>query len=328
MAGKKFSKFDKETIINVLKHHSGYMMSARDIVEFLYKENPEVFEDIRERRKKKFTHTNDFLMQLTAELHSKMGDVHAHKVGSRKYYSIVEGRSISSPSQSKNNQTSRRKKTNDQKEHKLYPIVCEYLWNSHRVFSMRVDEKRASGGRGSVQNSHLFPDIVGMEEDPSLTRNWNGDVIAMSNMTLGKNVGIWSVEVKVEVDSKNVRKCLNQTVSNSIWANRAYLAAAKFSTAKDGMPDEDVQNELNEFAKEHGIGVIKIDDSDYRKSAVIIEAKELDINWNGANKLAEKNKDFMKFLKICRRYHESNTGDREWQDMIIFLSNFLISDED
>lgn len=328
MARKEFSGFNKTTIVEVLKHHSGYMMSARDIVEFLYKENPNFFENKRKSSAKEFAHTNDFLMQLTAEVHSKMGNNYAYKVGSRKYFNFIEGRSASSLNRSKSMQTSKKKRAYNQREHKLYPMVCEYLWKSHRVFSMRVDEKRTFPGKSSVQNSKLFPDIVGMEQDPSLTRNWSDDVIAMSNRTVGKNVAIWSVEVKYEVDRKSVRECLNQTVSNSIWANRAYLAAAKFSDRRDGMPDDDVAAELNEYAKEHGIGAIRIDKNDYRNSKVIIEAKELDINWNGVNKLAENSKDFMKFLKICRRYQESNTGDMEWQDMIIFLSDFLISDKE
>ena len=328
MGSKSFSGFNKKTIIELLKQHPGSMMSARDIVEFLYKENPDYFDNMKKGRHKKFIHINDFLLQLTAELHSKMGDTYAYKVGYRKYYSYVDGRSISPLGQSKSNKTSKEKRKYSQDENALYPIVCKYLWGSHRVFSMRIDERKSPRTKNGVKDSNLYPDIVGMEEDLSISKKWNDDVVAMSNMTLGKSIGIWSVEVKNKVDRKSVRECLSQTHSNSSWANRAYLAAAKFSNTTDGMPDEHVDTELHEYAELHGIGVIKIDKDDYRMSEVLIEARESDINWKGANKLAKKSEDFAKFLKNCRRYHELSKEDMEWQDLIIFLSDFLISNED
>lgn len=297
-----FSGFDEKTIVEVLKVHSGSMMSARDIVEFLYEKDPEFFNKIWEERTKNYVHIGDFIMQLSAEVHRKVANsskVSRHENGNRVYYKIRENR----------------------KESPLYPAVIRYLRESHRVFAMRIDEKKLLKGNGGVRDSKRFPDIVGMEEDSSFGKKWDNDIMAMSNMTSGKKIGIWSVEVKYEVSRRTVRENLSQTLGNSSWANRAYLAAAKFSTASDGMPDEHTARELHACADEHGIGAIKIDQDDFRNSKIIIEAKEREVNWNTANRLMERSKDFIRFIRIYRRYYESNTGDEEWNSMIKLLSD-------
>lgn len=324
MDDQKFSgldKFNKDVITEVLAHHSGDMMSARDIVEFLYSQDPEYFITLMEERKKKHVHINDFIMQLTAEVHSKMAKNNKaikYKDGSRVYYRIRDDYNLKE----------RKKRPYNHKERHLYPIIREYLRESHRVFSMRIDERRLSKVNGGVRDSKRFPDIVGMEENSSLIKKWNDDIIAISSMTSGKKIGIWSVEVKVEVSRNSVREDLSQTLSNSSWANRAYLAAAKFQTAENGTLDDQVKSELYEYADEHGIGIIKIDEDDPHKSKIIIEAREREVNWNSVNILAEKNEDFMRFIKIYRRYYECNTGDEEWKNMIRFLLDFGVPEEE
>ena len=307
--------------MEVLKRHPEDMMSARDIVEYLYGQNPEFYNKLMGKRTKKHVHINDFIMQLTAELHGRIaGDkrVSRYKDGYRVYYRIRDNYNL----KEKN-----KRKYNEQEKH-LYPVVREYLRESHKVFSMRIDERRLSKGNGGVRDSKRFPDIVGMEEDSSLGKKWKDDIMAISNMTSGKKIGIWSVEVKVEVTRKSVREDLSQTLGNSSWANRAYLAAAKFETAKDGTLDDHVKSELNEYADEHGIGIIKIDKDDPHKSETIIEAREREVNWNSVNRLAEKNGDFLRFIKIYRRYYECNTGDEEWKNMIRFLLDFGVPEEE
>ena len=321
MDGQELSVFDKEAIVEVLERHSEHMMSARDIVEFLYSQNPEAYNKLREERTKKYLHINDFIMQLAAELHSRIAEdnrVSRYEDGSRVYYRFREDYD---PKKKK------RRQYNDKEKH-LYPVVREYLRESHKVFSMRIDERRLLKVNGGVRDSKRFPDIVGMEEDSSFEKKWNDDVMAISNMTSGKKIGIWSVEVKVEVTRKSVREDLSQTLSNSSWANRAYLAAAKFETDNDDRIDDHVKSELDEYADEHGIGIIEIDKDDPRKSKIIIEARERKINWNSVNKLAKRSSDFMRFIKIYRRYYECNTGDEEWKNMIRFLLDFDVPEEE
>lgn len=331
MDTQKFSGFNERTIVNVLEHHSGEEMSARDIVEFLYRQNPKHFDKLRKRRKKKYVHINDFIMQLAAELHGKIRSnnrVSTYKFGFRRYYKIIEESFVLSQVKSKYNSAQKKEREHESREEYLYPIICKYLRKSHKVFSMRIDERRSPRGNTGIRNFHLFPDIVGMEESSSLEKDLNDDIMAISRMASGKKVGIWSVEVKVEVNRKSVRRDLNQTLSNSSWASRAYLAATRFSAEQDGMPDEHIERELSEYADEHGIGVIKICEDNHLESRILKVAKERKINWNGVSKLAGISDDFRRFIGIYRRYYESNTGDKEWKDMIRFLSDSDISDED
>lgn len=331
MDAQRFSGFSMKAIVEVLKYHSGEEMSARDIVEFLYRKNPKHFDKLREGRKKKYVHINDFVMQLAAELHGKIRSsnmVSTYKYGSRRYYKIIEEDFNPLQVDSKYSSTKKKERLYEDKEEYLYPIICKYLRESHKVFSMRIDEKKSSRRNTVIRNSNLFPDIVGMEENSPLENDLDNIIMAISRMASGKKIGIWSVEVKVEVNRKSVRRNLSQTLSNSSWANRAYLAAARFSKEQDGMPDEHIYRELSEYADEHGIGIIKINKDDHLKSEILIEAKERKINWNGVRKLAGSSRDFMRFIRIYRRYYESNTGDKDWKDMIRFLSDSDIFDED
>ena len=295
-------------------------MSARDIVEFLYDRNQEHFNRQKGKREKNYIHINDFIMQLSAEVHSKIkgnNKVIRYKDGSRVYYKIRDDY----------NPKEKKRQYNNREKH-LYPIVCEYLRESHRVFSMRIDERRLSKVNGGVRDSKRFPDIVGMEEGSSLTKKWKNNIMAISNMTSGKKIGIWSVEVKVEVTHRSVREDLSQTLSNSSWANRAYLAASKFPKSEDGELDKHIKSELDEYADEHGIGIIEIDKDHPKMSRIVIEAREREVNWNSVNSLATKNKDFMRFIKIYRRYYECNTGDKDWKNMIRFLLDSGVLEEE
>ena len=317
-------RFDERTIIEVLKYHSGDKMSARDIVEFLYKIDPEYFKKNESRRKKTYASMSKFLSQLAAELHSKVkvkedSDVYDFNEGSSRYYMHYDFGDRLLENKSEDNLMPKKRLYN-QKEHLLYPKFCEYLRETQEVFPMRINEKRSSGKRYKGKNSRRFPDIVGIEKDTLFKNEWNDDIKAILNMECGKKIGIWSVEVKVEVTPSTVRDDLMQTVINSSWASSAYLAAASFSKSQDGMPDNKVNSELTELANEHGIGVIKICENKPLESKVIIKAVKKDINWRLANTLANENDDFMRFIKIYRRYIESNTGDDEWDNMIKFLS--------
>ena len=62
---------------------------------------------------------------------------------------------------------------------------------------------------------------------------------------------MWPFEVKLLVNRANIRECYLQAVSNSSWANRGYLFAAKVSS------DEITRYGLTILAETHGIGVIE-----------------------------------------------------------------------
>jgi len=55
-------------------------------------------------------------------------------------------------------------------------------------------------------------------------------------------------------------------------------------------------NELRILAGLHGIGVIRMNMDDIKKSEIIFSARERTIDWNNANRLAEENTDFQEYI--------------------------------
>ncbi len=56
--------------------------------------------------------------------------------------------------------------------------------------------------------------------------------------------------------------------------------------------------ELELLSSLHGVGVILIDKDNPLESQIIISAKErYEVDWNNANRLAEVNSDFNKYIK-------------------------------
>ncbi len=106
----------------------------------------------------------------------------------------------------------------------LYPLLSEYLWSELSVRSKRIDEKRSSNKRGPGGNRWLFPDLVGVED---LSKDWHPETKAIVQQMSDKQTKIWSFEVKIKINSSNLREVFFQAVSNSTWANFGYLAASE-----------------------------------------------------------------------------------------------------
>jgi hypothetical protein len=188
-------------------------------------------------------------------------------------------------------------------EHELYPVVRDWL-RSEGVLSMRIDEKRSRNDRGPKGNMWLHPDIVGMEP---LAGDWSDDIRSCAQ-GLGQNIAdIRSIEVKVAVTMSSLREDFFQTVSNSAWANLAYLAALDFSTAS-------VLQELEMLCGLHGIGLVRLSRENPSESQVVIPAvRKPTVDWQTANRIAAQNADFMEFVKRVLVYlRNGNVGERLW----------------
>ncbi len=63
----------------------------------------------------------------------------------------------------------------------------------------------------------------------------------------------------------------------------------------------ELQDELSRLSGSFGIGVLELDLAEPEQSRVLYPARGKDsIDWDGANKLAQKNPDFRKFLADVR----------------------------
>jgi len=103
-----------------------------------------------------------------------------------------------------------------------------------------------------------------------------------------------------------VREAFFQAVSNSTWANNGYLVAREIQGAE-------TMNELRILAGLHGIGFILLDFDNPADSQIMIPCKErTEIEWHTASRLAGQNKDFMEYIKIVRKFHQTGEAGTGW----------------
>lgn len=180
-------------------------------------------------------------------------------------------------------------------EHNLYPKLSEFLWSEYKIYSKRINEKRSSNSQGPDGNKWLHPDLVGMED---LSREWNLEIKNCVKQYSDKKLRLWSFEVKKEIKRSDIRGAFFQSVSNSSWANFGYLVACKIMG--------DAMKELRILTSLHGIGVMQLNYENPPESQVMIPAKErFEVDWDTANRLAEENPDFLKYIKAIYLFHQN-----------------------
>lgn len=188
-------------------------------------------------------------------------------------------------------------------EQDLYPLLGQFLRDEFSIQSMRIDERRAKNSRGRGGNMWLFPDIVAIED---LGANWHTEVKYCIRESAQRRAKLWSFEVKLLINSANVREVYFQAVSNSTWSNVGYLVAVDISGSA-------TMRELRVLSGLHGIGVIKLDPRNPTESEILIPSVERpDVDWETANRIAEENDDFVNYVKLVREFYQ--TGSLRAQD--------------
>lgn len=183
-------------------------------------------------------------------------------------------------------------------EKSLYPLLSQFLFSELAIYSKRIEESRSSNTYGSGGNKWLYPDLVGVE---NLSRSWHSEIKQCVQQYADKLTKLWSFEVKLLVNRANIREAFFQTVSNSSWANFAYLVASEIQ-------GDDTLKELRILSSLHGVGFIKLEAGNPAESQIIIPAKERQqLDWDTANRLTEQSKDFKETLQIIRQFYQ--TGD-------------------
>ena len=186
----------------------------------------------------------------------------------------------------------------------LYPKLADFLRTDSELHVQRIDEKRSSNRRGPQGNRWLFPDLVALED---LISQWTREVRDCVAEARAKKFRLWSFEVKLLLNRSNVRESYFQTVSNSSWANFAYLAAGEI----EGV---DTLKELRMLNALHGIGVIRIDAEEPSESEVLIPARErAEIDWANCDRLASENADFLAVIRRVWEFHRTGSiKPNEW----------------
>lgn len=181
-------------------------------------------------------------------------------------------------------------------EHDLYPMLVKYLADELDVFARRIDEKKSKNKNGSGGNRWLYPDLIGFEV---LSQKWSGEIKQLVQARSDRSSRLWSFEVKKLINRSNVREVFFQALSNSAWANLAYLVAAEISGT--GTLDE-----LRMLSSQHGVGVIQLSTSEDAESTVLIQTVEkAEVDWTAANRLSEENSDAEAVFRQVRVYHQA-----------------------
>ena len=189
-------------------------------------------------------------------------------------------------------------------EHDLYPLLINYLNSEHNLYCMRINEKKSRNLRGSGGNTWLHPDIVAMQ---AVDKEWNELVRTCVKNGDGQSVRLWSFEVKIILNSSNVRKSFFQSVSNSSWANEGYLVATSIS-------DNKVEQELRMLSALHGIGVILLNPENTSESEILLPAKSRpEIDWQSVNRIVVENTDFKDYIELISTYYQTGrVRKKDW----------------
>lgn len=180
----------------------------------------------------------------------------------------------------------------DYSESELYPQLMDFLHQEMRLYCMRIDERKSRNRQGLRGNHWLHPDVVALQ---TLDAGWSESVRTCVQSSGDTTVRLWSFEVKKSLSRSNVRECFFQTVSNSTWANFAFLVTAELS--------ENVQSELNMLCALHGIGVLLLDTGSLFDSQILIPARErAAVDWQSVDRIVRENSDFEAFIENVNSY--------------------------
>jgi hypothetical protein len=309
----------RQLVADYLRSKAGERLSAADIARGLVDEAPQRFVE-KERglgsrtllldqltreiyaQKKNILHSNPDLsidtsrrpLRLFAES-SGDTDAVAESLGIAPEHQKIKRKHAQEPSAD----------VEEQNEHSLYRPLQQFLFGEMSIVSKRIRETTSSNRRGRNGNKWLHPDIVGMLAPG---QRWT-DVVRQCSMELPtRKAKLVAVEVKIRLTTGDVRESFFQTVSNSLWANRAYLAAVEIK-------GEDTMEELQTLCSLHGVGYVSIDPKQPAESRVVIPAREREeVDWASVNRIADENEDFRAYLADVLNFLKTgNIMPRLWE---------------
>jgi uncharacterized protein len=191
-------------------------------------------------------------------------------------------------------------------EKELHPLLAYFAYYFLKAYTKTINHS-ISGKKDYGEWIH--PDMIGCYFPIG---KWKSEVFELSSLLSGAAIKLFSFEIKRELSFANLRESFFQTVSNSSWANEAYLVASKISE------DEDFLNELRRLSISFGIGVISLNISDPDSSEILFPARNREyIDWDMINKLTTLNDDFKNFLIRITKDIKSQEIRKELYDKIL-----------
>lgn len=202
-----------------------------------------------------------------------------------------------------------KKKKIDYLEKDLHKILTYYGYYHLHCYTKTINHS-LSGKKEFGEWVH--PDMVGCH---FAMEDWKKEVYDFSGALGVRAIDLFSFEIKRELNFSNLRESFFQCVSNSSWANEAYLVAARISK------NEDFTEELGRLSTSFGIGVIELNIEDPHSSEILIPAKyKKNLDFEAINKLA-MNSDFREFIETVKIDITSKKIHKKEYDLVENIEN-------
>lgn len=168
-------------------------------------------------------------------------------------------------------------------ERDLHKLLSSFL-KSTDIYSKTIYHEQSNS-----KDSHqkwVHPDIVGIQFINLQSKINQTFLKAINRLDTFK---IYSFEIKREINSDyELKKSFFQTVSNSSWANYAYLVAFEIS--------DNLYEEMERLNQSFVIGIIELGSNPY-ESKIIFQPKYKTLDFKTIDKLCRINRDFEKFIE-------------------------------
>lgn len=175
------------------------------------------------------------------------------------------------------------------KERDLHPFLAyhQHYYNNQTLTKTIFHEKSQRSKKGI--NGWTFPDMVGVQFH---FLDWGDKLTNVAEkITYGDLFKLISYEIKLELNFSNFREAFFQTLSNSGWANEAFLVARQIES------DEEFRRELKQLSVEHGVGIIELNDNPDNSFVLFQPTTRPKAITERIKKLKDLNIDFETFLK-------------------------------
>lgn len=189
-------------------------------------------------------------------------------------------------------------------EKEMHAPLVNYLARDE-VYSKTIDATRVTQKQPAGMMKWGTPDIVGV----SFRKDLRKEVRAFCETASIPTVDIYAYELKRELTYSSLTKYFFQAVSNSTWANEAWLVYKDCEALEN--KDPMFEEELSRLNQAFGVGILKLDIDNIHDSKIIFPAiKQNNLNLTTLNKLCA-NADFEDFLKSVTEIIATDYGSRE-----------------
>jgi hypothetical protein len=183
-------------------------------------------------------------------------------------------------------------------ERELHKLLSTFL-NGIGIHAKTIFHEQSS--QVDSHQTWTHPDMVGIE---FLVLRSSAGKNLLDTINIRSSIKFSSFEIKKEINSDSeLKKAFFQAVSNSSWANYAYLVAFEFGNSNE------LRDEMERLNQSFGIGIIELGSNPFQ-SRILFHPRYRDLDFKTIDKLCNNNEEFKKFidsvgktLRATEHYH-------------------------